>query len=119
MIERLLLPHWAVAVEEPINKVCGSTFDEAHGARQAHRPSFLISQGREKQMHVRRHNYHRVQIDGHSTLPKATLEDQLPGLCGKMPPFECPECYENGTIVFEQMRQRPPVGVLPIKVHLC
>jgi hypothetical protein len=57
-----------------------------------------------KQMHVSGYDYHRVQIDGHSTLPKATLEDQLPGLGGKTPTFECPECYENGTIVFEQMR---------------
>jgi hypothetical protein len=47
MIERLLLPHWAMTVEESVNKVSGATFDEPHDLRQAHRPSFRISQWRE------------------------------------------------------------------------
>ena len=60
-----------------------------------------------------------VQIDGRATLPQATFEDQLPGLDGKFPPFECLECYEDRTIAFEYVGQGTPVKVFAIEVHLC
>jgi hypothetical protein len=118
MIEGLLLPHWAVPVEEPIYKVSGAPLDEPHNLRQAHEQSLCISKRGEKQVRVCRHHHHSVQIDGRRVLPQATLQDQLPSLGGKFPPFECPECYENRTIVFEYVWQSTPVRVFPIKVHL-
>jgi hypothetical protein len=105
-------------VEEPINKVGGSTLNEPHNVRQAHEPSFLIPTRREDQMCMSGHHHHRMQIDGHAMLLQATLEDQLPRIGGKLPPFKCPEGHENGTIVFEYVWQRAPVRVFPVKIHL-
>ena len=64
------------------------------------------------------HHHQRVQIDRLAIFPKTTLEDQLPSLSGKFPSPECPECYKNWPIVFEEMWKRSTVGVFAIKVHL-
>ena len=105
-------------IKEPIDKVGGSTFDEPHDLWQTHEPSFLIPKGREKQMRMCGHHHHCVQIDSYAALPQATLEDQLPGLGRKLPPFKCPECYENRTIILEYVRECTSIGVLAIKIHL-
>jgi hypothetical protein len=48
MIEGLLLPHWAVPVEEPIYKMSGAPLDEPHNLRQTHEPSLCIPKRAEK-----------------------------------------------------------------------
>ena len=47
MIEGLLLPHWAMLVEKPVDKVSGATLDEPHNVWQAHQPSLRIAKRRE------------------------------------------------------------------------
>jgi len=59
-----------------------------------------------------------MQVDGRATLPQAAVQDQLPSLGGEFPPFECPERYENRTIVFKYVREGTPVRIFAIKVHL-
>ena len=117
MIERLVLPYRTMPIEHFINRVGGSSFDEPHNLRQAHQPSLLIPQRGEQQVRVSGHHHHSVQINRDGMLPQTALEDQLPRLRGKLPSFERSESHENRTIIFEQVRQSPPVGVLTIKIH--
>src|SRR5260370_13140 len=65
MIEGLLLPHWAVPVEEPIYKVSGAPLDEPHNITDAHAPSLYIPPTGEYQGRVSVHHYPHVQVDGH------------------------------------------------------
>ena len=101
MIERLLLPNWTMPVEQPVNKVSRATFDQPHNLGQTDQPSLCILTRCEKQMRVRGHHHHCVQVNRHIALPQAALENQLPCCRSEFPPPECPECYEHGTIVFE------------------